>query len=155
MKRAGQEPSQDFRFRIEPAADHVASRLGISVDDLVVVRECQRFVNGVAWSEQITYYPYDVARQCGLDTPQDIPEGTVRRMAAHDVIEDRLDHEISSRPAREDERRRFNLAPGVAVLIYQRMGRSQGKLVRYTREVLPADRNAITHVTANSKETVQ
>jgi GntR family transcriptional regulator len=149
VKRAGREPSQDFRFRIEPAAARVASRLGIANDDLVVVRECQRFVNDVAWSEQVTYYPYDVAKQCGLDTPQDIPEGTVRRMAVRGVIEDRLDHEISSRPAGEDERRRFDLAPGVSVLIYQRIGRSQGRPVRYTREVLPADRNVITHVTAN------
>jgi GntR family transcriptional regulator len=151
VKRAGREPSQDFRFRIEPAAARVASRLAISIDDLVVVRECQRFVNDVAWSEQITYYPHDLAKKCGLDTPQDVPEGTVRRMAAHGVVEDRLDHEISSRPAGEEERRHFDLAPGVSVLIYQRVGRSQGKPVRYTHEVLPADRNVITHATGNGK----
>lgn len=150
VKRAGREPSQVFRFRIEPASALVASRLGLSANDLVVVRECQRYVNEIPWSEQVSYYAYGVAQECGLDTPEDIPEGTVRRMAAHGVVEDQLDHEISSRPANDDERRHFDLAPGVSVLIYQRIAQSKGAVVRYTREVLPADRNIITHTTMNA-----
>jgi GntR family transcriptional regulator len=155
VERAGHEPSQGIRFRIEPASIVVASRLEIQEKGLVVVRECQRFVNGIPWSEQISYYPHDLARKCGLDTPEDIQEGTVRRMAAHGVVEDRLDHEISSRPASDDERRQFDLAPGVSVLVYQRIGRSEGDIIRYTCEVLPADRNVITHTTANTTQQVR
>jgi GntR family transcriptional regulator len=155
VKRAGQEPSQGIRFRIEPASVVVASRLGIQEKGLVVVRECQRFVNEIPWSEQTSYYPYDLARKCGLDTPEDIQEGTVRRMAARGVVEDRLDHEISSRPASDDERRQFDLAPGVSVLVYQRIGWSGGDIIRYTCEVLPADRNVITHTTATAVEQVR
>jgi GntR family transcriptional regulator len=155
VKRAGQEPSQGIRFRIEPASVVVAFRLGTQENGLVAVRECQRFVNGIPWSEQISYYPYGLARKCGLDTPEDIQEGTVRRMAAHGVVEDRLDHEISSRPASDDERRQFDLAPGVSVLVYQRIGRSKGDIIRYTCEVLPADRNIITHTTVNAVEQVR
>jgi GntR family transcriptional regulator len=155
VKRAGHEPSQGIRFRIEPAAGVVAYRLGIQEKDLVVVRECQRYVNGIPWSEQISYYPYDLARKCGLDTPEDIVEGTVRRMAARGVVEDRLDHEVSSRPASDDERRRFDLAPGVSVLVYRRIGQSGGEIIRYTCEVLPADRNVITHTTENAVEQVR
>jgi GntR family transcriptional regulator len=145
VKAAGREPSQDFKFRIEPATKPVATRLNVEENDLVVVRECLRYVDEVPWSEQVTFYPYDIAKECGLDTPQDIPEGTVRRMASHGVVEDTLDHEISSRPASEDERRRFGLAPGVSVLIYRRVARAGERAVRYTREILPADRNVITH----------
>ena len=155
VKRAGREPSHDIRFRIEPASVVVASRLGIQEKNLVVVRECQRYVNGIPWSEQISYYPYELARKCGLDTPDDILEGTVRRMAARGVAEDRLDHEISSRPASDDERRQFDLAPGVSVLVYRRIGQSEGGVIRYTCEVLPADRNVITHTTTNGAEQVR
>jgi GntR family transcriptional regulator len=155
VKRAGQEPSQEIRFRIEPASVVVASRLRIQEKSLVVVRICQRYVNGIPWSEQISYYPYDLARRCGLDTPEDILEGTVRRMAARGVVEDRLDHEISSRPASDDERRQFDLAPGVSVLVYQRVGQSVGQIIRYTYEVLPADRNVITHTTASPVKHIQ
>jgi GntR family transcriptional regulator len=71
-------------------------------------------------------------------------------MAAHGIVEDRIDHEISSRPANEDERRHFDLAPGVSVLVYQRIAWSQKQIVRYTREILPADRNIITHATTRT-----
>lgn len=149
VKRSGREPSQDFRFRIEPATTGIASRLKVEPNDLIVVRECIRHVNEVPWSEQVSYYPYDIAQTCGLSVPRDIPEGTVRRMAANGVIEERLDHEISSRPASDEERRRFELSSGVSVLIYRRVGWSAGRPIRYTLEILPADRNVITHVTAS------
>jgi len=142
---AGRTPSQDFRFRIEPASAQVAERLNVQVRDLVVVRDCTRHVDETPWSEQVTYYPYDVARECGLDTPDDVPEGTLRRMAAHGVVEDLVTHEIYSRPASEEERRIFDLAPGVSTLVYRRTGSAGGRLLRYTREILPADRNVITH----------
>jgi GntR family transcriptional regulator len=147
VKRSGRQPSQDFRFRIEPATTGVASRLKVEVNDLVVVREFIRHVDEIPWSEQVTYYPYPIAEKCGLNTPYDVPEGTVRRMATHGVTEEQLDHEISSRPANDEERRRFELASGVSVLIYRRLGWSSGRPIRYTLEILPADRNVITHVT--------
>lgn len=150
VKASGRTPSQDFRFRIEPARVDVASRLEVPAGELVVVRDCMRYVNDVPWSEQVTFYSYEIAKECGLDTPQDIPEGTVRRMASHGVLEDTLKHEISSRPANEEERRQFELAPGVSVLIYRRVATAGDRIVRYTREILPADRNVITHVTTDS-----
>lgn len=155
VEKTGRQPSQVIRFRIEPASVPVASRVGVKENDLVVVRECQRYVDKIPWSEAISYYPYDLAKKCGLDTPDDIVEGTVRRMAARGVVEDRLDHEISSRPASDEERRQFDLAPGVSVLMYQRIGRSKGEVIRYTREILPADRNVITHRTTNALNQVQ
>lgn len=153
VKRSGRQPSQDFRFRIEPATTGVASRLGVEVNNLVVVRECMRNVDEIPWSEQVTYYPYPIAERCDLNTPHDVPEGTVRRMATHGVVEERLDHEISSRPANDEERRRFELASGVSVLIYRRLGWSSGRPIRYTLEILPADRNVITHVTGSRDPT--
>ncbi|MGH8574319.1 MAG: GntR family transcriptional regulator, partial [Gammaproteobacteria bacterium] len=57
VKRAGRTPSEDFRFRIEPATASVASRLHAEVNDLVVVRECIRHVDEIPWSEQVSYYP--------------------------------------------------------------------------------------------------
>lgn len=150
VTKNGRNPSNDFRFRIEPASPAVASRLQVEIGDLVVVRELLRYVDGIPWIDQASYYPFEIAKTCGLDTPHDIAEGTIRRMAQHGFEEDRLEHEISSRPANEEERRRFDLAPGVAVLIYHRVAQVKDTPVRYTREVLPADRNVITHITENN-----
>lgn len=151
VEKAGHRASQKFSFRIEPASSSVAQRLGVDMNNLVVVRELLRFVNDVPWSEQSTYYPHDIATECGLDIPSDIPEGTVRRMATHGYVETRVCHEITGRPATNEEREMFDLAPGVSVLVFQRVGLSKDKVTRLTVEILPADRNAITHVTERSK----
>jgi GntR family transcriptional regulator len=148
VKKSGRTPSHDFSFRIEPASAEVAGRMEIEQGELVVVREMLRFVDDVPWIDQQSYYPYKLAQECGLDVPQNVPEGTVRRMAKFGYAEDHLAHEVSGRPASEEERQRFDLAPGVTALIYRRVGRSNGRVVRYTREVLPADRNVVTSSTA-------
>lgn len=147
VKTSGREPSHDLKFRIEPASAAVAAKLQVEPNELVVVRELMRFVNDLPWSTQTTYYPRDIAKECGLDVPTDVPEGTVRRMAACGYVEDRVSHEITSRPATSEERSRFDLAPGVSVLLYRRTATSAGRVTRLTIEVLPADRNAITHIT--------
>lgn len=150
---SGHAPSQDFKFRIEPASPTVAARLNIEANELVVVREMLRFVDEMPWSDQTTYYAYELAKECGIDVPTDIPEGTVRRMATRGYVEHEVRHEISSRPASSDERRRFNLAPGVSVLLFRRLATTaEGTVTRLTVEILPADRNVITHVTRHPKE---
>ena len=74
-------------------------------------------------------------------------------MAANGIIEDTVRHEISSRPATEAERRQFDLSPGVSALVYQRVALSNGTPVRYTWELLPADRNVITRVKSTAART--
>lgn len=146
VREAGHQPSQDFRFRIVAAGEMVASRLHIDVEDLVVVRELDRSVDDTPWLTQTSYYPMDVARECGLDTPRDIAEGTVRRMAARGYREVRMEHEVTARTATADEVREFDLGVGGSVLIYRRTAWTTERPVRLTCEVLPADRNAITWV---------
>lgn len=140
----GRTPTQDFAFRIVPADPSVARRLHIAENDLVVVRECTRYIDETPWSEQVSFYDYEVAKQCGLDVPHDIPEGTVQRMASRGVREVGWYAETSSRPANEEEERLFSLGTGVSVLVYRKVGWTDTKPVRYTQETLPADRNVLS-----------
>lgn len=142
---AGMTPSQDFAFKIVPATSAVATNLRVAVDDLVVARECTRYADDRTWSWQVSYYPYDIAKQCGLDHPRNIEEGTVRRMAAHGVREIGWYDTVSSRPANPEEIGLFALPSGVVVVLYHRVAWTSTRPVRYTREVLPADRNVITY----------
>jgi GntR family transcriptional regulator len=141
----GGTPSQDFSFRIIPAVTAVANRLKIKVDDLVVVREVLRYVDGISWSDQVSYYPYDVASAAGLDTPHDIEEGTVRRLAARGFREIGWDDEVSCRPATVEEARTFGISQDASMIIYNRVGWTDQRPVRLTKELLPADRNVIRY----------
>lgn len=142
---SGRLPSQDFSFRIVPATPGVAKRLRIAPDDLVVVREMLRYVDGIAWSDQASFYPYDVARAAELDTPHDIEEGTVRRLAARGFREVGWADEVSCRPATEDEARTFEVSQDSSVIVYHRVGWTAERPVRLTREILPSDRNVILY----------
>lgn len=142
---SGRTPSQDFSFRIVPAVQGVAKRLQIKENDLVVVRDVMRYVDGVPWSEQVSFYPYDVAAAAGLDTPHDIQEGTVRRLATHGFREIGWSDEVSSRPATVEEARTFGISQDAYMIIYNRVGWTDQRSVRLTRELLPADRNVILY----------
>jgi GntR family transcriptional regulator len=145
VERSGRTPSQDFEFKIVPASNAVAKRLRLDLDDLVVVRDCFRYIDGTPWSDQVSYYPLDLAQKAGLATPHDIEEGTVRRLAKAGFREVGWADEISCRPATADEVRAFDLAQGVSVIVYTRVGWTTERPIRVTREVLPADRNLVLY----------
>lgn len=142
---SGRTPTQDFGFKIVPAEPSVARRLRIEPDTLVVVRECTRFVDEVPWSVQVSFYEYNLAKRCHLDVPHDIPEGTVRRMAKYGVVEIGWPDLIATRPPTDDEALLFNLGRNSAVIVYRRVGWTNEAPVRYTREVLPGDRNIVEY----------
>jgi GntR family transcriptional regulator len=146
---SGRTPSQDFSFRIIPAANGVAKRLLIQESDLVVVREMLRYIDGVAWSDQVSFYPYDIAAAAGLDSPHDIEEGTVRRLAAKGFREVGWSDEVSARPATDEEARTFGISHSAWTMVYNRVGWTDQRPVRLTRELLPADRNVIRYETGD------
>src|SRR5436190_7888280 len=56
-KRAGRQPSQEFRVELLSAPADVAERLRIEPGATCVLRFCLRYLDGVPWSTQATYYP--------------------------------------------------------------------------------------------------
>lgn len=145
VKAAGQVPSQDFSMRIEPANAGVANRLHVNEFDLVCVRDCMRYVDGIPWSEQIAYYPMDVAEQAGLLTPHDIPQGTVRAMAEAGLVEAGHIDEIRARMPSPEEMRQFDLVAGVPMVVFQRTAWTKDRVVCLARELHPADRNVLLY----------
>lgn len=145
VRTAGHEPSQDFRMVIEPAASDAAQRLNVDEGSLVVARSCMRYVDGQPWSDQVSYYPMDVAEKAGLTSTKDIPHGTVRAMAAVGHVEIGHVDEITSRMPSPEESRQLNMGNGTPIMIYFRTAYTQDRPVRVTRTFFPADRNRIIY----------
>lgn len=137
----GREPSHDFDFRIVPASKSVAEALHLETDALVVVREQLRYIDDVPWSQAIGHYPYDIARESGVDDPHDIPEGAARRMAQHGYADQKLTFRLGSRPSTPEETSTFDLPSGVNMLVLDRVMWSTERPIRLIRELDPADRN--------------
>ncbi len=145
VTKTGRTPSQDFELKIVPAAVSVAERLRLEPDELVVVRDCHRYIDSTPWCEEIGYYPMDLAQEAGLLTPHDIVEGCIRRLADHGYKEVGHQDSLWVRVATPEEAAAFELGVGVPVMIYDRVGWTHDRTTRLTRQIFPGDRNRIRY----------
>lgn len=142
----GREPSyRDFEMRIVAATADIAERLQVEPDDALVLRGFARHVDGQPSSLQDSYYPMDLAQECGLLTPHDIPQGTIRAMAEHGYIEVGYVDELTTRMPTPTESRRLQLGSGVPVLVYLRTTYTKDRPARLTATIFAGDRNRITY----------
>lgn len=145
VREQGREPSQVFEMRIAPASLSVAERLRVAEAEAVVVRRSIRKVDGVPWSIQDSSYPMDIAQECGLMVPHDLPEGTIRAMAEHGHVEIGHRDEITTRMPSPEEARALDLGVGVPVLLYARTAYTTDRPVRLTETVFAGDRNRLVY----------
>jgi GntR family transcriptional regulator len=117
---------------------------------LEVVRLCrhqQRFIDGLAWSLQTTFYPMSFVDHGATELIQakDIPQGTVRYLEQTLAIKETGWRDLFRvRAPDRNETAFFNLPEDgrIAVVELVRTGYDQtGKPFRVTRTIYPADRN--------------
>jgi GntR family transcriptional regulator len=129
--------------------ERIAARLGIADDPRVVSRHQQRFIDGVIWSLQTSYYPLKWVTK-GADSllePEDMTDGTVRYLAqtlglkqvgCRDVVSARLPN--------DNERTLFDLTHIHTVIEVQRTSFAEdGTPIRVTVTVYPSDRNQVAY----------
>jgi len=145
VRQQGRQPSQLFDLRIEPASLAVAERLQLQEGDAVVVRRMLRYVDGEPWSIQDSSYPMDIAQQCGLLVPHDLPRGTVRAMAEHGHVEVGYRDEVTTRMPAPEEASTLDLGTGVPVLAYVRTAYTKERPVRHTETIFAGDRNRLVY----------
>jgi GntR family transcriptional regulator len=147
VKRQGRKPEPTRpRVEVQPASDLVARQLQLDKGDEVVSRHQERRIDGTAWSLQTSFYSMELAGNAPqLLTARDFPDGMVK------TLEDSLGIKqvgwrdtIIARPPNPDERAFFGLSDRVQVAVFEtrRTGYDQnGKPIRFTVTVYPADRN--------------
>jgi GntR family transcriptional regulator len=136
------------RIEIQSAAEtKVADELDLGADDTVVSRHQQRFIDGMAWSLQTTFYPMSFVDRGATELIQakDMKEGTVRYLEEKFGIKETGWRDLFKvRAPDRDETAFFNLPEDgrVAVVEIVRTGYDEsGKPFRVTRTTYPADRN--------------
>jgi GntR family transcriptional regulator len=143
---SGRSPSvSDPAVGIRKAGPAVARWLRISEDTEVISRHQQRYVDGLPWSLQTSFYPRTLSRRAPrlLDT-SDIGEGTVVYLAECGIQQAGYQDAIGWRAPDEAETAYFDLpADGhVQVVEIRRIAFDQdANRVRLTVTVYRADRN--------------
>lgn len=136
---------REFEMRIVPADADLARRLDVDAGSALVSRAFLRLVDNEPSSLQDSYYPMDIAQECGLVTPHDIPEGTIRAMAAHGYVEIGYVDELTTRMPTPDEARRLRLGSGSPVLVYVRTTYTKDRPLRTTVTIFAGDRNRVIY----------
>ncbi|HEX5542130.1 MAG TPA: GntR family transcriptional regulator [Micromonospora sp.] len=136
---------RDFEMRIVPATAELAERLCVDEGDSLVSRSFLRLVDGEPSSLQDSFYPMDIAQECGLLTPHDIPQGTIRAMADAGHVEVGYVDEILARMPSPDEARKLSVSAGVPILVYFRTAYTRQRPVRLTLTLFAGDRNRIMY----------
>jgi GntR family transcriptional regulator len=137
------------RLEIQVARPEVATALELEPEAPVICRHQQRYIDGLPWSLQTTFYPRQLATRGAtrLEDPTDVEEGTVRYLRETLGIEqagyvDRL----RVRPVNESEEKFFELRAGDqrSVLESRRITYDgNGSPVRLTVSVFHPDRAEI------------
>ncbi|MDA2808809.1 GntR family transcriptional regulator [Nocardiopsis suaedae] len=153
---------EEIKVVIEEARPKVARRLGLpdpsgsapaspptplpsSADQRIVVRRCDRFVDGVLWESQTSHMPYGIAGGTELMSPERIARGIDQVLAE-------LGHErawswdvVGARMPTPAETDAFGLRPGVVLLVQERVAYAGERAIRFTETVMPADRHQLLY----------
>jgi GntR family transcriptional regulator len=143
---SGRSPTtEDPDVRIRKASRVIAHLLGIAEDEEVISRHEKRYVDGLPWSLQTSFYPRSLSRRAPrlLDT-DNVVEGTVVYLAACGIQQAGYQDAIECRTPDEGETDYFDLpADGhIQVVEIRRIAFDQNQnRVRLTITVYRADRN--------------
>jgi GntR family transcriptional regulator len=135
------------QVEIQQASGHIAAALGIADGVEVLSRHERRFIDGIPWSMQTSFYPMDLVYRGAerLMRARNIDEGTVRYLADTLHIHQagyRVGITVRTPDATEVEF--FRLPAGRRVAMYEVTRTAydgNGQPMRFTVTVYPSDRN--------------
>ncbi|HEY1344210.1 MAG TPA: GntR family transcriptional regulator [Streptosporangiaceae bacterium] len=150
VKAGGRTPTvSDPRVEVQRASEPIADALRIEEGDQVVSRHIQRFIDGIPFSLQTSFYPMSLVLQGAtrLIEATDIPEGTV--VYLHEMLGVKqvgYRDSIQVRPPDDLEAPFFRIPADGQIPVFEvyRIAFDQNhKRVRLTITVYPADRNRL------------
>jgi GntR family transcriptional regulator len=133
------------RVEVQVPTPAITGRLGLSKDGQVVSRQQQRYIDGIPWSLQTSFYPMDfiIRGATRLLMAEDITEGTVRYLASTiGLTQVSYRDWITARCPTDEEQKFFAIAHDSIVFVIFRTAFDQHKRpIRVTVSVFPSDRN--------------
>jgi len=148
VSRNHREPTNsEPRVAVVAVAPEVAALLEIPSDSQVVSRSQNRYINGIPWSIQTTFYLMDFITKGATDLlmARDIASGAVQYLADElGVRQTGYRDWITGRLATEDEQSFFGIGHNAAVFVDSRVAFDQHNVpMRLTVTIFPVDRNQL------------
>lgn len=133
------------RVEVQVPTPAITGRLGLSKDGQVVSRQQQRYIDGIPWSLQTSFYPMDfiIRGATRLLMAEDITEGTVLYLASTIGLTQASYRDwITARCPTDEEQKFFAIAHDSVVFeIFRTAFDRHQTPIRVTVSVFPSDRN--------------
>jgi DNA-binding GntR family transcriptional regulator len=148
VREEHREPTSTVpRVEVVPANDVVAGLLGTPPGSQVVGRSQDRYIDGIPWSRQTSFYLMEFITKGAtkLLMATDVEEGIVRYLADEiGVRQTGYRDWITGRLATDDEQVFFGIGHNAAVFVASRVAFDQNnKPMRLTVTIFPVDRNQL------------
>jgi DNA-binding GntR family transcriptional regulator len=148
VEQQGGEPSQTINVALVQAPALVAERLRLADDEQVVVlRQRVRSVDGERFNLNDTYYPRALVAGSEIESPVDIARGANAVLAELGYEQQLTINEFTARGLTPDEGHRLGLGPGTKALEWICTGytgdSTESLPVRCVVNVMPGDRQTI------------
>ena len=135
------------RVEVVTASDAVAGLLDIPLESQVVSRSQNRYIDGIPWSMQTSFYLMDFITKGAtkLLMALDIEEGSVPYLDSEIGVRQTCYRDwITGRLATEEEQAFFGIGHNAAVFVDSRVAFDQGNIpMRLTVTIFPVDRNQL------------
>lgn len=143
--KTGRDPSKRFTMvMLRPPAE-IATRLGVDGNDLVVQRTTLQLLDGEPASRERSWYPRDLAAQIGLDTPDDITQGTKRFLADAGFAEVAHVNEITDAAANTEDATDLGVILGAPLLRQLRTAATVDQITRVTETIWLSGRTRLIY----------
>jgi GntR family transcriptional regulator len=148
VRNVHREPTTSIpRVEVLTVSDEVASLLEIPAGSQVVSRSQDRYIDGIPWSRQTTFYLMDFITKGATDLlmAKDIEGGAVKYLADElSVKQTGYRDWITGRLATDEEQGLFGIGHNAAVFIDSRVAFDQNDTpMRLTVTIYPMDRNQL------------
>ena len=148
VRKKHREPTTSIpRVEVVTVSAEVAPLLGIPLESQVVSRSQDRFIDGIPWSRQTTFYLMDFITKgaSNLLMAKDIEGGAVHYLADELGIKQTGYRDwITGRLATEEEQSFFGIGHNAAVFVDSRVAFDQNNTpMRLTVTTFPVDRNQL------------
>ncbi|MEY9998031.1 DNA-binding GntR family transcriptional regulator [Streptomyces sp. V4I8] len=146
LHEEGREVSQTINVKIVQPSRDVRERLQLNEGTPVVVRMRTRFVDGVAYNTNDSYFPFDLVKDTEIAAPVGMARGTNAVLMELGYEQVRALDEIHVRMPTPDETERLQLTAGTPVGVHICTGYTkEGRPVRTVINCLAGDRHIIAY----------
>lgn len=150
-ERMKREPSVRFTMLMRVPPPGILERLGLPPNTIAVERTTIQMLDGEPWSRERSWYDVALARETGLDSPDDIEVGAIRALAKAGHRETAHRDEIIDAAATAEDAHDLRVPLGSPLLVQTRTAATDERVTRVTQTVRLGGRNRLIWETGTRK----